>query len=856
MFRIFKNRARGIGVCVAAFVLGMAFFELLPSLVQNSIQKLLVQKNLPVSLKVRDIGLWGCDFSEIVAGGQNPFVRVGSVRLDYSPVDLLRKKLSRITLSGVDLNLQVKDGKYMVPWQSDHDSRQPESEPTRTIEDYVRYLAVLGEISIDHARINLFWDHTSFSIPCSLTVRTKQHDAPLVELRAELMLRGQQLTGAVEFNLDTMEMRIETAADSVDLTRFADLIRTENFSDVSGRLGVTAEALVGLKPFSIISAKVAGKIAQPDVTLQSIRISGISTPQEQPFRFTFTADKSSGRLRTNSLAVAGPIDAEVGGLDLLFSSTDKGFSFDGNVSVAIYEQKISARLVIAPTEFVSRVFGETGENGDWQLQAIGVNPPEVRFSGAGIDLSAQKTDYTLKATSGEGRPAFAYKVELSTLKFDTDNFSAQMPQLSLRGETSNGNSSFVLPFEDLSVSDNGGVSATGRGEIRLHWPYRSGIETSKVSFDPIQLNDLELGSFQMDLKQEQSGFDIAGRFQSALIDAFCIDLNGQAEETPAGPDIEIDFHNSCDRSMKDFDLGRFSAALSGFFADAELNVTGNMSYKNGRFLGTVDSQGENVRITSAEKEFFLEGGRLDLHLTELPRIKSSPKQTISFQSLKYGKITANNGLVEFQIESPESVFIEKGAVGWSDGHVYTQAFRFSPKKRDYDLTVFCDRLNFAKVLEQLGAATADGQGRVNGRVPVRITDGRFFVENGFLYSTPGEGGKIKLTKMAMLTKGIPENSPQFAQIDLAREALKDFSYDWTKLDINSESADDLFLHLQINGKPANPLPFVYSREFGGFTRVEASNPGSKFQGIKLDVNFRLPLNQVLHYGNSMKAILK
>jgi hypothetical protein len=352
------------------------------------------------------------------------------------------------------------------------------------------------------------------------------------------------------------------------------------------------------------------------------------------------------------------------------------------------------------------------------------------------------------------------------------------------------------------------------------------------------------------------GFEVEGRYQSALIDTLCIDLAGHADYISAGPDIEIQFQNGCEKAFKNLDLGRFVNKISGFLADAEFTLGGKLLYKDGKFFGKIDSQGKNIRITAKEKNFTLEGGALDLGFTELPIVKTGPKQKISFRSLKYGKITANNGLVEFQVESPESIFIEKGAVQWSDGHVYTQALRFSPKVKDYDLVFFCDRLNFAELLEQLGAATADGQGRVNGRVPVRITDGKFFLENGFLYSTPGEGGKIKLTETALLTEGIPHNTPQFAQIDLAREALKDFSYDWTKLDINSESAEDLLLHLQISGKPSNPLPFVYSQEFGGFARVEASSPGSRFQGIKLDVNFRLPLNQVLHYGDSIKSLLK
>jgi hypothetical protein len=34
--------------------------------------------------------------------------------------------------------------------------------------------------------------------------------------------------------------------------------------------------------------------------------------------------------------------------------------------------------------------------------------------------------------------------------------------------------------------------------------------------------------------------------------------------------------------------------------------------------------------------------------------------------------------------------------------------------------------------------------------------------------------------------------------------------------------------------------------------VEAPDPGSRFQGIGLDIKLRLPLNRILEYGDLMK----
>jgi hypothetical protein len=60
--------------------------------------------------------------------------------------------------------------------------------------------------------------------------------------------------------------------------------------------------------------------------------------------------------------------------------------------------------------------------------------------------------------------------------------------------------------------------------------------------------------------------------------------------------------------------------------------------------------------------------------------------------------------------------------------------------------------------------------------------------------------------------------------------------------------------MQLDGKPAQSLPFVYQKDIGGFARVEAGVQGSIFQGIRLDVNFRLPLNKIMQYKELIQLI--
>ncbi len=60
--------------------------------------------------------------------------------------------------------------------------------------------------------------------------------------------------------------------------------------------------------------------------------------------------------------------------------------------------------------------------------------------------------------------------------------------------------------------------------------------------------------------------------------------------------------------------------------------------------------------------------------------------------------------------------------------------------------------------------------------------------------------------------------------------------------------------MEFNGKPKDPLPFVYKKELGSFARVDGKSLGANFQGINIDVNLRVPFNKVLKFGNELNNL--
>jgi hypothetical protein len=257
---------------------------------------------------------------------------------------------------------------------------------------------------------------------------------------------------------------------------------------------------------------------------------------------------------------------------------------------------------------------------------------------------------------------------------------------------------------------------------------------------------------------------------------------------------------------------------------------------------------KEAQIKAAGNELVLDGISGELNFTDIFSLKSAPKQSLKISQISFRDLKADNLVTDFQIESKESIFIEQCRVNWCQGHVSIQSFRFFPGVNDYSVTFNCDRLNLADIMEQFGVARATGNGAVNGTIPIALSKGRFTFGEGFLYSTPGDGGNIHVTGTEALSAGLPPDSEQYMQMEIAREALKDFKYEWAKMTLSTEDAD-MVMKLQFDGKPANTLPFVYKKDIGKFIKLETDVQGSEFQGISLDINFRVPLNEILKYNN-------
>ena len=309
------------------------------------------------------------------------------------------------------------------------------------------------------------------------------------------------------------------------------------------------------------------------------------------------------------------------------------------------------------------------------------------------------------------------------------------------------------------------------------------------------------------------------------------------------------------QSAPEIDLGKFLPAAKGFTFKGKFLEQGNLVAGKSGLRATIKSSLSNGKLHHKKNKILVEGIQMALWIPDLIKMHSAPGQKLKFSRASFGEMRIENGEIDFQIESPRSVLVEKSHFNWCDGTVDAPAIRFTSGIDAYNLILYCDRLNLAKVLQQFGAASVTAEGELNGRIPLRYQNGKLSFKDGFLFTTPGASGKIRMTDTEILTAGIPPDTPQYVQMELARKALEDYDYSWAKLNLTSEG-EDLIINLQLDGKPAKSLPFVYRKDMGGFAKVEAGVQGSTFQGIRLDVNFRLPLNKIMQYKELIQMIQK
>ncbi|MCB2144873.1 MAG: YdbH domain-containing protein [Deltaproteobacteria bacterium] len=886
----------------------LAGYLVLPALVTDRLPVAQIQRLgfADFTGRISRIGLHQTAAGPFVFGhADQPALSIDSIVLDYSPGEVRQKKIRSLRISGLTVNATLGPDGMVFPgldpgvWER---NKLEDKAPSGTSSS----LAGLSveKIEIRSGMVNLTWRHATQKIPFEADIRPDGRGMMNLDAHIRLFPRDQLLAIAAQVDVENRKVKVGLDAKAVDLDRFADLIHLLPGLDATGDVTVQTNARVTLTPFAILGANVdltwrSGRLAYGPVNIEpggDEAAASLSAVAEN----LATWQVNAGGLRlqapvpliinrmTATLNLGGDIRGVTGNVDMtvlpisvesplpvtMKSGVPVPATFDvtqkatGEWSAGFRRSENNPSSRLDPMDITiagTRIHGASprfsltatgdGQNGtaDWQL---GLNALRATAAGAIVNLPSADATGQLQFKQEPHGPAWIgdVRIRIPNPTVDGKGMAAKLDALTLsaRFHQQGGGTPAVdarLRFANGQFQDqNSGLRLSGG---RLDLPFRSDLKATvsdgTFSIARIDYRKHFLGKIQGRIAQKKNAYAFAAAHESDLFPGMTAALTGKVLTRGLRfENADVTFEVPSYELPAGSDVGRFVPAMKGVTLSGTVSANGNASVSFSGFKGDLNVSMKSGELEMAEKKITVTGIDATLRFPELPRIRSGPAQHIEFSRAAMGGIVVDGGSFDVQVESDNTLFIEKGRLNWCGGKVDAQSLRIAAGRQDYQVSLYCQRLGLSRILEQLGAVNARGSGTVNGRIPIAYTNGRIRFDDGFLFSTPGETGQIQLTGTDILTRGIPAGTPQFAQVELAQAALKDYAYTWAKLGLVSEG-EDFVMRLQFDGKPANPLPFIYKKEIGGFIRVEAGAQGSVFQGIGLDVNLRLPLNQLLQY---------
>jgi len=837
----------GATVCglMAVLLLVLAVIWLnLPSLAENRLRRMAAElaPEQPFVCTVRRIGLRGADLENIVLGAaENPALVIASLRLDYSLSRLLARQVDRLAVNGLRLRGRLLDGQFVLEgFPLPEETEPPESLTLPlalglfTIEDGLLACQVAGE-----------WQQLPFAGRMVQENPRGVGDvaAPLA-VDFILLPAGQEVRGRAVADLAARHLRLSLLAPHYDLQGLAAF--AQGLSP-AGRLRLEATAAMALAPLVVEEAALTA-------TGHGLAAAGadrawLVSAGETLLSLEMAGEEGKWRLEARDLLFAGPGLVRLPDLEGAGSFSREEFHGVGTLRLLTEfagQDSLAARAEFegggrqGAWRFALRAAPESGPSPQATLRYDSLALQFEQSKDAPWRLSADLAGFRLRP--GQGQELFLPAISLRAQEVRGKN------GLALRGEVAVPRGSFHDPDPGLRLD---GISA----RLPFVWPVVAQGAAGALAVREMTLAGQALGGFSFQARQQDLGFALEGEHRSLPATGFVVAIRGEA-----GLDGDSRLRAWVDASAQPqavtaLPLGRLANLGQELSLDGRLELQGNYRLAGAESGGEVRLALANGRLSLPGQDIVLEGVELSLALVELPRLRSLPAQPFSFATARVGSLAFSKGDFRFQVEPSSSLFIEGGETVWAGGRLHAQSLRLSPESEEYAMTLFADRLNLAQVLAQFGVREAEGDGTLSGRIPFVVGKGRVRFEDAFLYSAPGEGGRIRIAGLGLLAAGIPKGTPQHAQLDFVDEALRDFQYNWARLRLITEK-DELLLQMQLDGQPARAIPFRYDGRQGTFARLLPGESGGIVHPIRLEMNLRLPLEKIMEYGGGIQKLLK
>ncbi len=838
-------------ILLTVIIIGLVGFLSLPHIIDRVVlPSLLAQTPFSFSrARLSRITPYLIEGSVEIKDGTTPVLSIPRFQMRFTPQSLLQKKIGSLVVDHATLHFQRADGRLALP------AFNPQIGAKSTGTEETLFLLPLGveSLILDQCRIvihdarrpSLFIGVNAQLAPTFNSTGTRQR----LEAIDGSFFFSDDVSAAISASatLDNDKLAAKLTIDNGALSLpdgfFAESFILPTFKTMSADLELRLDA----SSFSLQRYTLAGSLAGLRYVTDQVSISGAE--ENNTLNFVLSGDAHTHRFQLHPLALDSPVQALV--------------EIDGETSYRDGEAKTSGTATVSwpaeddprtATKPLSLAFdGGWSGSGGAHLFLTGEyhseRPLELVGGWSVSGLAGLRISSSLESMDQHMRAAL--KLESGPLDLQRDFFRVTTSPIELKASLDRSSDQLEARINAALAEISIPEKNLAAKNIALELPFTrlvSPTATAPGSFsiEAVEIEGEHLFSLAATLAQRGSEYTARG-----------------ALELRHNPDLSLPFKGhlawpsrtgsvSWELTTDALEPAFFPAFLS---LPADLDFSGNLEARgkiayDGGLTARAQAAIGDVKISLPDKNISLEGLDCAIEFPELPRLQSSPSQRCSVAAIDISRLHFSDGAFTFRVESPQSLFIEKSKLRWCGGTLESGSLRLSTQTSEIDTTLFCSRIGLAELLDQFGFKGTEGEGSLNGKLPIKLSRKRLDFDDGFLFSTPGAGGIVRFSDTDLLRQGVGGVS-EAGFLNYALQALEDFSYNWTKLSFNS-AGDDLLLILELDGKPSTALPFKFDKK--GMLSESDQGPGLQYP-IRLDVNFRVPLVELFQVGQSINTIM-
>ena len=200
------------------------------------------------------------------------------------------------------------------------------------------------------------------------------------------------------------------------------------------------------------------------------------------------------------------------------------------------------------------------------------------------------------------------------------------------------------------------------------------------------------------------------------------------------------------------------------------------------------------------------------------------KTTVRPFGVRYRSLSAGGGLALdsgsfwFRADDTSSLLLTEGRTGFCGGTARVYALHLDLEHLDAGFTLYLDDLDAGAILAALPGVEGTATGTVHGKIPLSYREGKVRLRDAYLYSPPGQVGKLRLEKTDAVIDNLRAAGVPDSTCDDLRKALGDLDYTVLRMDLKQNRDGTGRLAVRIEGSATDggtTLPVSLDLGFNG-----------------------------------------